>query len=83
MQRIRDEAHRFANGYNELLYRKRMKESALDEAPGMSEKRKQLLLEKFKSVANIKKAEPEEIAKIRGLSLKWAQSLLDWFHDKS
>ena len=36
MQRIRDEAHRFAHGYNELLYRKRMRESALDDAPGMS-----------------------------------------------
>ena len=33
LQRIRDEAHRFANGYNELLYRKRMKESALDDCP--------------------------------------------------
>lgn len=58
MQRIRDEAHRFANGYNELLYRKRMKESALDDAPGMSAAKKRLLLEKFKSVAAIKKADP-------------------------
>ena len=40
MQRIRDEAHRFANGYNELLYRKRMRESALDDAPGMSASKK-------------------------------------------
>ena len=83
MQRIRDEAHRFANGYNELLYRKRMKESLLDEAPGMSEKRKQLLLEKFKSISNIKKATPHEIATIKGLSLPWAKKLLDWLNPTS
>ena len=77
LQRIRDEAHRFANGYNELLYRKRMKESALDECPGMSPRRKALLLEKFGSVARIRKASPAEIAKIPGISEKFAQSLLE------
>jgi len=76
LQRIRDEAHRFANGYNELLYRRRMKESALDDCPGMSPRRKALLLEKFGSVARIRKATPKEIAKISGISEKFAETLL-------
>ena len=83
MQRIRDEAHRFANGYNELLYRKRMKESALDDAPGMSAAKKRLLLEKFKSVADIKKADPDSIATIRGISETWARTLLDYLNTPS
>lgn len=78
LQRIRDEAHRFANGYNELLYRRRMKESALDDCPGMSPRRKALLLAKFGSVARIRKALPAEIAAIPGISEKFAQSLLDY-----
>lgn len=83
MQRIRDEAHRFANGYNELLYRKRMRESALDDAPGMSTTRKRLLLERFKSVAAIKKADPAAIAAIRGISETWARNLLDYLNPSS
>jgi excinuclease ABC subunit C len=76
LQRIRDEAHRFANGYNELLYRRRMKESALDDCPGMSPRRKALLLEKFGSVARIRKATPMQIAKIPGISENFAETIL-------
>ena len=78
LQRIRDEAHRFANGYNELLYRRRMKESALDDCPGMSPNRKTLLLKKFGSIARLRKADPSEIAAIPGISEKFAASLLDF-----
>ncbi|NQX02433.1 excinuclease ABC subunit UvrC [bacterium] len=75
LQRIRDEAHRFANGYNALLYRRRMKESLLDDCPGISPAKKQLLLEKFGSVARLKKTPVEEIAGIPGISLKLAGTL--------
>ncbi len=78
LQRIRDEAHRFANGYNELLYRRRMKESALDDCPGMSPRKKGLMLKKFGSLARIKKATPAEIAEISGISEKFAMSLLEF-----
>jgi excinuclease ABC subunit C len=80
LQRIRDEAHRFANGYNELLYRRRMKESALDDCPGMSPRRKALLLGKFGSLSRIRKAEASEIATIKGISGKFATSLLDFLN---
>ena len=56
LQRIRDEAHRFANGYNALLYRRRMKESLLDDCPAVSPKKKQALLQKFGSVDRIRTA---------------------------
>ena len=78
LQRIRDEAHRFANGYNALLYRRRMKESLLDEVPGMSPRKKKLLLEKFGSVDRVKKATAKEIAMIPGISEKSATAMLEW-----
>ena len=78
LQRIRDEAHRFANGYNELLYRRRMHESLLDECPGMSPKRKQVLLEKFGSVARLKLASVPEIAAVPGISGKSAAVILQF-----
>jgi len=77
LQRIRDEAHRFANGYNALLYRRRMRESRLDDCPGMSPNKKRLLLEKFGSVARIKAASPDQIAELPGISKKSAAAILD------
>ena len=78
LQRIRDEAHRFANGYNALLYRRRMKESLLDECPGMSANKKRLLLEKFGSVARLKITTPEAIAALPGISRKSADGILEF-----
>ncbi len=78
MQRIRDEAHRFANGYNELLLRKRVKESLLDDCPGMSPAKKQSLLKKFGSVARIRKKTTEDIAALPGFSKKSAEEILNF-----
>ena len=78
LQRIRDEAHRFANGYNALLYRRRMKESLLDEIPGMSARKKKLLLEKFGSVDRVKRATAKQIAEIPGISEKSAAAILEY-----
>jgi excinuclease ABC subunit C len=80
LQRIRDEAHRFANGYNALLYRRRMKESLLDDCPGISPNKKRILLEKFGSVARLKKATLDEIAAIPGISQKTAAALLEFLN---
>ncbi|BCU79244.1 excinuclease ABC subunit UvrC [Luteolibacter sp. LG18] len=80
LQRIRDEAHRFANGYNSLLLRRRMKESLLDECPGVTPRRKEALLEKFGSVARIKKASVEEIAALPGISVKSAETIVQWLN---
>lgn len=80
LQRIRDEAHRFANGYNALLYRRRMRESLLDECPGMSPAKKQKLLEKFGSVSRLKETTAAEIAKLPGISEKSAQGIIDFLN---
>ncbi len=75
LQRIRDEAHRFANTYHSLLLKRRMTESVLDEVPGISEARKKALLEKFGSVARLKKARVEDIAATPGVGQKLAVNL--------
>jgi excinuclease ABC subunit C len=62
LQRIRDEAHRFANGYHQLLMKRRISESILDDCPGISPSRKQILLQHFGSVARLRRAEVHEIA---------------------
>jgi excinuclease ABC subunit C len=80
LQRIRDEAHRFANAYNALLYGRRMRESLLDDCPGISPNKKRLLLEKFGSVTRIKAATAAQIATLPGISLKSSQALLDFLH---
>ena len=80
LQRIRDEAHRFANSYNSLLYRRRMRESLLDDCPGISPNKKLMLLEKFGSVARIKSVTAKTIATLPGISHKSAQALLDFLH---
>lgn len=78
MQRIRDEAHRFANKYNELLMKKRMDESLLDDCPGMTRPRKELLWKRFKSKESLKKATLDELKAIPGLSSRTATSIRTW-----
>jgi excinuclease ABC subunit C len=72
LQRIRDEAHRFANTYHQLLMKKRIGESILDDCPGVSQNRKNLLLRKFGSVNRLRKATVEQIAATEGIGPKLA-----------
>ncbi|MEM7010294.1 MAG: excinuclease ABC subunit UvrC, partial [Verrucomicrobiota bacterium] len=76
MQRIRDEAHRFANGYNEILMKRRVSESILDDCPGVSSRRKKALLEAFGSVARLRKATVEKIAEVEGISQSLAEGIV-------
>jgi excinuclease ABC subunit C len=75
LQRIRDEAHRFANGYHQLLMKKRIGESILDDCPGVSQNRKSLLLRKFGSVQRLRKASVEQIASTQGIGQKLAEEV--------
>ncbi len=75
LQRIRDEAHRFANGYHQLLMKRRVNESVLDDCPGVSENRKKLLLAAFGSVERLRKASVERIAAVEGISAKLAEDV--------
>jgi len=75
LQRIRDEAHRFANTYHQLLMKKRIGESILDDCPGVSQNRKNLLLRKFGSVNRLRKATVEKIAATEGIGRKLAEDI--------
>src|SRR6266513_4851657 len=75
LQRIRDEAHRFANAYHQLLMKKRIGESILDDCPGVSQNRKNLLLRKFGSVNRLRRASVEEIAATEGIGRKLAEEV--------
>jgi excinuclease ABC subunit C len=75
LQRIRDEAHRFANGYHQLLMKQRVNESILDDCPGVSENRKQILLKAFGSVERLRKKTVEQIAAVDGIGQKLAEDV--------
>jgi excinuclease ABC subunit C len=75
LQRIRDEAHRFANAYHQLLMKKRVGESILDDCPGVSENRKNLLLRRFGSVNRLRRATVDEIASTDGIGRKLAEEV--------
>ena len=75
LQRIRDEAHRFANAYHQLLLKKRIDESILDDCPGVNQNPKNLLLRKFGSVNRLRKASVEQIAATEGIGPKLAEEV--------
>jgi excinuclease ABC subunit C len=67
LQRIRDEAHRVANGYHQLLMKRRVSESLLDDIDGVNRSRKQALLRVFGSVERLRRADEEAIAAVPGI----------------
>jgi excinuclease ABC subunit C len=75
LQRIRDEAHRFANAYHQLLMKKRIEESILDDCPGVSQNRKSFLLRRFGSVSRLRRANVDEIADTEGIGRKLAEEV--------
>jgi len=76
VQRIRDEAHRFAITFHRSKRSKLMLESLLDEIPHLGEVRRQALVERFGSVAALKKASLEEISEVPGIGPKTAESIV-------
>ena len=75
LQRLRDEAHRFALGYHQKMRRRRSFASALDSIPGIGPKRKRVLLKQFGSVQAIREAPIEELATARGMNKNLAQKV--------
>jgi len=75
LQRIRDEAHRFAITYHRKRRKKRTLQSALDSIPGVGQKRKAILLQHFKSIKNIRAADIEQICTLPGFNRKLAESV--------
>jgi excinuclease ABC subunit C len=77
LQRIRDEAHRFAITYHRSKRRRSAVESRLDAVPGLGEVRRRALLRHFGSVKRLRSATAEEIAAVRGFGPRLAQSVVD------
>ena len=80
LQRVRDEAHRFALTYHRALRAKRTMKSVLDDIPGLGPTRKKLLIQRFGSVKKIRGASLEELLQQPGLPKELAQRVYQFFH---
>jgi len=76
LQRVRDEAHRFAITFHRSKRSKRMTASALDTVPGLGEHRRKALVTHFGSVARLKQASVEEIISVPGIGVATATAVL-------
>jgi excinuclease ABC subunit C len=80
LQRIRDEAHRFAITYHRKKREKAISHSRLDDIPGIGPKKKKELLLHFGSLKEIEGADIRQLMQVPGLSKKLAQQIYDFFH---
>jgi len=78
LQRIRDEAHRFAIGYHRKLRGKASLASILEEVPDIGPKRRRALLKRFGSIEAIREASVEELAAVKGMTRKAAESIKEY-----
>jgi len=77
LQRLRDEAHRFAISYFQKVHKKRTFSSILDEVSGIGPKRKKALIQHFGTIKSIREAPVEELTKVAGISHSLAQRIKD------
>jgi excinuclease ABC subunit C len=75
LQRVRDEAHRFAITHHRSRRSKSMVESLLDDVPGLGEVRRKALLKKFGSLRKVRAATVEEIAAVPGIGTRTAEAI--------
>ncbi|WP_280464892.1 helix-hairpin-helix domain-containing protein, partial [Nocardia brasiliensis] len=76
LQRVRDEAHRFAITFHRSKRSRRMTASALDSVPGLGAARRTALVTHFGSVAKLKEATVEQITEVPGIGLATAKAVL-------
>ncbi|MFZ5612767.1 MAG: excinuclease ABC subunit UvrC [Bacillota bacterium] len=81
LQRLRDEAHRFAVTYHRKLRTRRNLKSVLDEIEGIGAVRRRELYKAYKSLDAIKQASPEELAKVPGMNIKAAEAVYRFFRE--
>lgn len=82
LQKVRDEAHRFAISYHRLLKEKNLGQSELDAIPGIGDKRKKILLEQFDSVDELKRTSLEQLAGLPGIDRASAVKVWEYFHKR-
>jgi excinuclease ABC subunit C len=80
IQRLRDEAHRFAIGAHRAKRKKALGANPLDDVPGVGAARKRALLHHFGSAKAVAAAKPEDLMAVEGVSEALAQRIYDFFH---
>ncbi len=83
LQRLRDEAHRFALAYHRQQRKLRQQASVLEEIPGLGKQRQKLLMEAFRSLARIQMAAEEQLAQVPGIGPKLARQIYRYFHPEA
>jgi excinuclease ABC subunit C len=81
LMRVRDEAHRFAVTFHKKLRRRRTLRSALEDVPGVGQKRKRELLKHFGSLKKVRAATVEELARAPGMTTAAAEAVVRYFAD--
>jgi excinuclease ABC subunit C len=82
VERLRDEAHRFAVGSHRIRRRRDLREAGLQEIPGIGPTRKRALLHHFGTLKAIERAAPADLAKVPGISAETARKIYDFFHER-
>jgi excinuclease ABC subunit C len=83
VQRLRDEAHRFAIGTHRARRAKAISANPLDEIPGIGPTRKRALLQHFGSAKAVSRAGVADLRQVPGISAQMAQTIYDFFHERS
>jgi excinuclease ABC subunit C len=83
LQRLRDEAHRFAVGSHRVRRRRDIREAGLQEIPGIGPTRKRALLHHFGTLKAIERAALADLAKVPGISAETARKVYDFFHERA
>ena len=81
IQRMRDEAHRFAVGSHRTRRKKDIREAGLQEIPGIGPTRKRALLRHFGTLKEIERASPGDLARVPGINAETARKIYDFFHE--
>jgi excinuclease ABC subunit C len=83
IERLRDEAHRFAIGSHRARRKKDIREGGLQEIPGIGPTRKRALLRHFGTVKAIERASVPDLSKVAGINAETARKIYDFFHDRA
>lgn len=79
LQRIRDEAHRFAITYHKSTHQKTNLKSIFEQIDGIGDKKRKALMQKFGSIENIKRASEEDLAEVEGIGSTYAKKIKEFF----
>jgi excinuclease ABC subunit C len=81
VQRLRDEAHRFAIGSHRARRKRDIREAGLQEIPGIGPTRKRALLRHFGTLKQIERASLDDLAQVPGINAETARRIYDFFHE--